>query len=166
MTKRSGEISDLVVGGATIAFACIALLVLIPIGVEDPGSIDVLALGPSFWPSVVCVLLLMMGVIICVQAYRRSRGAYGDVDEPGAGFVFSRWLGAIALLAGLYLGLHVLGMLLTCSIALVLFMLLGGERRGVVIVAISLLLPVGLYLFFRYVANVVIPLGVLEPWLA
>ncbi len=166
MTVHAEEITDFVVGGVTIAFACLALFVLIPLGVEDPGAIDVLALGPAFWPSIISVLLLAMGVIICVQAFRRARAGHGPEHEAGPGFAPGRWLTSLALLAGLYAGLHALGMLLTSVIALVLFMLLGGERRPLVLVAVSLLLPAALYVFFRYVANVVIPLGVLEPWLA
>lgn len=159
------DLTDFIVGVATIAFACIALFGLIPYGIDDPGSIDVLALGPSFWPTIICGLLLLMGIIISVQAFRRSRARQADDENTGAEFAGARWLGSLLLLAGLYAGLHFLGMVLTCIIALALFMLLGGERRPSIIVAISLVLPLALFAFFRYVANVVIPLGVLEPWL-
>ncbi len=162
---RNEDVTDLVVGALTIVFACVSLFLLIPLGVEDPGSIDVIALGPSFWPSIVSGMLLLMGTIISVQAYRRSRATHGDEEEAGPGFATARWLGSLVLLAALYAGLHSLGMVLTSIAALVLFMLLGGERRPLVIIAISLVLPLALYGFFRYAANVVIPLGVLEPWL-
>lgn len=162
---RNEDVTDLVVGGVTIVFACVALFVLIPFGVDNPGSIDVLALGPSFWPSIISGLLLLMGVIISVQAYRRSRTTQGESEKATSGFATMRWLGSLVLLAGLYVGLHTLGMVLSSIAVLVLFMLLGGERRLPVIITISFVLPIALYVFFRYVANVVIPLGVLEPWL-
>jgi hypothetical protein len=45
-------------------------------------------------------------------------------------------------------------------------MLLGGERRPVLIVAITVILPVALFLFFRYVANVSIPMGIFGDWIS
>ncbi|MFT5172144.1 MAG: putative tricarboxylic transport membrane protein [Gammaproteobacteria bacterium] len=168
MTTRSmheDDVTDFIVAGATVAFAALMLFVLIPFGIDDPGIVDVLALGPSFWPTIICSLLLLMGVTIAVQTYRRVRLRRGPHDSSSEGFVASRWFSSLALLAGLYVGLHHLGMVLTCTISLFLFMLLGGERRPMFLVGISLALPLALFAFFRYVANVFIPLGVLEPWL-
>ena len=163
-TTRRVQVTDLVVGVVTTAFGCFSLFALIPLGVEDPGSINVRALGPAFWPSIVSGLLIAMGVIITVQAARRLQADNTD-EEAGGGFATMRWLAALVLLAGLYVGLHILGMVLASMIALAAFMLLGGERRALLIAIISLALPLVLFVFFRYVANVVIPLGVLEPWL-
>ena len=178
---RLEDITDLAVSGVVIAFACLVLFVLIPAGIDDPGSIDVMALGPAFWPSVVCAFLGAMGLIVGVQALRRMRAArsgtvsgQGDSGGPdaaeaaeieAAGFSPTRWLGALALLAAYYAGLDRLGMVLTSMLALGLFMILGGERRPVVMVLLSVILPLALYVFFRFVANVFIPLGVFEGWL-
>ena len=172
---RPREITNLVVAGVIVVFACIMLFVLIPAGIEHPGSIDVLALGPAFWPSVICVFLGLMGLVVGVQALRRARAARGGIvagpDNPGdpgaaeaeaAGFAPARWLAALALLAAYYHGLDSLGMVLTSMLALGLFMILGGERRPAVVLVLSLGVPLALFLFFRYVANVFIPLGVFE----
>ena len=172
---RPEDITDLVVSGVIITFACIALLVLIPTGIEDPGSIDVLALGPPFWPSVISAFLGLMGLIVGVQALRRVRAARGAavsgqddqrdpsaVEAEAAGFSPVRWLAALVLLAAYYYGLDRLGMVLTSMLALGLFMILGGERRPAVVLVLSLGVPLALFLFFRYVANVFIPLGVFE----
>ena len=135
---HSADITDLVVSGVIIAFAGVALFVLIPAGIDDPGSIDVLALGPAFRPSVISAFLGLMGLVVGVQALRRVRAARGgfvsgrdDRDDPDAeasGFAPMRWLGALALLAAYYAGLDRLGMVLTSMLALGLFMILGGER--------------------------------------
>ena len=175
---RPEDITDLAVSGAVIAFACLVLFVLIPAGIDDPGSIDVMALGPAFWPSVICAFLGAMGLILGVQALRRMGAARsgtvsgrddgGDPDAAeaeAAGFSPMRWLGALALLAAYYTGLDRLGMVLTSMLALGLFMILGGERRPVVVVLLSVILPLALFVFFRFVANVFIPLGVFEGWL-
>ena len=176
--RRPEDITDLVVSGGVIAFACLMLLVLIPAGIDDPGSIDVLALGPAFWPSVISAFLGLMGVIVGVQALRRIRAGrggsvsgQGDRDDADAaedeasGFAPGRWLGALVLLALYYYGLDRLGMVLTSMLALGLFMVLGAERRPAVVLALSVGVPLALFLFFRFVANVFIPLGVFERWL-
>lgn len=175
---RAVDITDLVVSGVIVTFSCLALFVLIPIGIEAPGSIDVLALGPSFWPSVICVFLGAMGLIVGVQALRRARSARSGVtpvedeqevldaaEAAEAGFAPGRWLAALALLAAYYLGLDSLGMVLASMLALGLFMVLGGERRPAVVLVLAVGVPLALFVFFRFVANVFIPLGVFEGWL-
>lgn len=172
---RPEDVADLVVAGVIIAFACLALFVLIPAGIEHPGSIDVLALGPAFWPSVICGFLGLMGLIVGVQALRRVRATRGAavsdqddqrdasaVEAEAAGFAPVRWVAALVLLAAYYYGLDSLGMVLTSMLALGWFMILGGERRPAMVLVLSLGVPLALFLFFRYVANVFIPLGVFE----
>ena len=178
---RPEDITDLAVSGVVIAFACLVLFVLIPSGIDDPGSIDVLALGPAFWPSVISVFLGVMGLVVGVQVLRRSRAVQGASglardgeggpddrgvsDAEASGFSPMRWLGALALLAAYYAGLDRLGMVLTSMLVLGLFMILGGERRPAVVILLSVSLPLALFVFFRFVANVFIPLGVFEGWL-
>ena len=65
---HSADITDLFVSGVIIAFAGVALFVLIPAGIDDPGSIDVLALGPAFRLSVISAFLGVMGLVVGVQA--------------------------------------------------------------------------------------------------
>ena len=173
---RVADFSDLATGAVTIVFALLTLFVLIPVGVEDPGSINVLALGPSFWPSIIAVFMLMMGVILGIQGIRRHlanlvrAGGNGDDQRTLATavseYAFGRWLGSLVLLAVFYFLLDPLGMILASVFAMVALMLLGSERRPMILGFIAVGLPFALFLFFRYVANVSIPLGLLEPWLA
>ena len=163
---RAAERSDLILGGVTIAFACLALFVVIPTGVENPGQINVMALGPSFWPSVIAIFICSMGILVALQSYRSHRNRKSSEADGPANFAPARWIGALGLLAGYYLLLDILGMVVTSALALLTFMLLGGERRPVLIVAITVILPVALFLFFRYVANVSIPMGIFGDWIS
>ncbi len=173
---RAADFSDLTVGGATIAFACLALFVLVPLGVEDPGAIDILALGPAFWPSIVSTFMLLMGAVVGAQALRRLRAGRAAAETDGedrrslatalSEYALGRWLGALVLLAAFYALLEPLGMILASMLAMVALMVLGGERRPALLAILPIGLPFALFLFFRYAANVVIPLGVLDPWLA
>lgn len=164
---RADERNDLILSGVTVAFALLVMFVVIPLGVEDPGKINVLALGPSFWPFIIALFICLMGLIVGVQAFRRYRaGGNPRMAAGGQRFALARWAGALVLLAGYYVLLGLLGMVVTSILALLLFMLLGGERRPALIAAISLILPITLYLFFRYVANVAIPMGIFGDWIA
>lgn len=173
---RVADFSDLTIGGATVAFACLALFVLVPLGIEDPGEIDILALGPAFWPSVISIFILLMGAVVGAQGLRRLRAGRAAAESDGedqrslatalSEYALGRWLGALSLLATFYVLLEPLGMILASMLAMVTLMVLGGERRAALLVVLPMGLPFALFLFFRYVANVVIPLGALEPWLA
>ena len=163
---RASERSDLILGIVTMAFAGLALFVMIPLGVDNPGQINVMALGPSFWPMIISIFISLMGLLVAGQAYRRHRVLEtqdGKAVEP-SNFDIGRWIGALVLLAGYYLLFDILGMPVTSALALLTFMLLGGERRPLLIVGIALILPIVLYLFFRYVANVAIPTGIFGDW--
>ena len=107
-----------------------------------------------------------MGILVALQSYRSHRNRKSSEADGPANFAPARWIGALVLLAGYYLLLDILGMVVTSALALLTFMLLGGERRPVLIVAITVILPVALFLFFRYVANVSIPMGIFGDWIS
>ena len=98
---RAADRGDLIVGGVTAGFACVVMFVMIPLGIEDPGRIDVLALGPAFWPFVIALFLFAMGALIGAQAWRRSRLdrpadiAAGDGAAAVSDFALGRWIGAV-----------------------------------------------------------------------
>ena len=141
-----------------------------------PAAIDILALGPAFWPSIVSTFMLLMGAVVGAQALRRLRAGRAAAETDGedrrslatalSEYALGRWLGALVLLAAFYALLEPLGMILASMLAMVALMVLGGERRPALLAILPIGLPFALFLFFRYAANVVIPLGVLDPWLA
>ena len=164
------EVTNLIVGSVSVLFGALVMLVIIPQGIDNPGNISVRALGPAFWPSIIASLIMLLGVLVCVQAYLRTRALDAQVEPVEVGsevsvFAWVHWLTALFLLAALYAGLHLIGMVLSCILALIFFPVLGGERRILIVATMAFVLPLGLYAFFRYAANVFIPVGVLEPLL-
>ena len=73
--------------------------------------------------------------------------------------------GFLALLAIYSLSLEFLGFVLSGVLALAASLVLAGERRALIIIAISLLLPISLFLFFYKVAYVPVPNGILAPFI-
>lgn len=175
---------DTVVGGTVVAFALLELFFLVPYGVDDPGTVDVMALGPNFWPTVIGVFLLFMGSLVIGQDVlrRRTRAfvpeppdspdspatvATVDGEENGPALLapVPRTIAAVALLFVYYAVLDPLGMVAASMLAMAAFTLLAGERRLTIVIPLALAVPVVLFLFFREIAQVSIPLGLFEDWI-
>ena len=59
-----------------------------------------------------------------------------------------------------YLLIDWLGMVLASVIAVIVFVLMCGERRYKIMLPVAMILPVGLYYFFLKVASIPMPLGI------
>jgi uncharacterized membrane protein (UPF0136 family) len=152
--------------GLGMALAAAAFVLwAVPLGVVTPRSVKALPLSPAFLPLVLAVLVGLLGLVVAVQAMA-GPGAPQEADGPvvlrgdwplraaavfgvlGAYVWFSEWLGMLPLAIG----------------ATAILLAAGGERsvwRGL---AVSLLLPLGVFLFFTQVAQVPLPPGFLEGW--
>ncbi|MGI9301782.1 MAG: tripartite tricarboxylate transporter TctB family protein [Gammaproteobacteria bacterium] len=162
---------DIYLGAFIIVVSLAMLFVVIPAGVDSPAEVPILALAPSFWPNVVVIFLGVVGFIILVQGFTSRRAVKTpDADSATANRLpFSpataRVAVAVALLFAYYWLLKLSGFVAASVAAIVAFTLLSGERRYWIFVPVAVLLPVTLYYFFSKVANIYLPLGVLEGWL-
>lgn len=166
---------NLLSGLALLIFGLLTFFVLIPYGIQEPSSVDLQALAPSFWPNIVALAICAIGLALTgtsIFAARRNRSLSPDTTstEAAANGHFSLWLAmrpfvALAICFALYLSLEPLGFVLGCAIALIALMLLAGEYRPQFILPIAVIVPFGLHIFFTKAASVPIPMGVLETWL-
>ena len=161
--------NDLITGCIVVAFALAVLLVLVPYGVDRPGQVDVSALSPNFWPTVLGVFLLAMGTLVAGQTLWRHKTRKAPAPEnrapaqdwPGLDPV-PKTMAAVALLFVYYAVLEPLGLVAASMLAMVAFTVLAGERRIAIVAPLAILVPVALYLFFQEVAQVAIPVGIFE----
>lgn len=156
---------DVAIGSGVFALAVFALLVLVPSGIVQPGGVEIAALSPSFWPRVVLVGMALCGLVICCQGlfFRDSSSAQPVQEQPLAPNVaLIKLLLAIGLLFGYFFAIRELGIVLASVIVLLAMMFLGGETRWKLLLSVALILPIGLYYFFTYVANVPLPLGLFQ----
>lgn len=164
MTKFSK--SDIAIGTGVVALALVGILVLIPMGIIMPGGIDIAALSPSFWPKIVLIGLAIAGVIILFQGFFPS--ANDADDEEFSEFtlpwpiVLLKLIISITVLFSYYFAIEYFGIVVSSIATLVALMLLGGEKRMTILLPVAIALPVLLYFFFTYVANVPLPLGMFE----
>ena len=167
----ASQIQDLIVGVVVCTFALVVLFVLIPHGVDQPGNVDVYALGPRFWPTIIGVFILLMGLATVVQVLRRATGSAVDAamsEAAASGFVAWRCATAIGLLFAYYVAMSIeeqgLGMVVASILAMAAFCALASSRHLAVALPLPVILPVLLFLFFSQVAGVSIPLGRFESW--
>lgn len=148
------------IGLAVTLLGLLTLFVLIPFGVVSPGRVDSLALAPKFWPIIIASVFTLMGVTLAIRP--------GDVDEESRAdtdqFVarIPRLAILLATLFGFYLLVPYFGMVLPGILLIFGLSWFAGEDRWGVIIPISLIVPVVLTSFFTLVANIPIPLGILE----
>ncbi len=164
---------DQYVGVSTALFGLLVVFVLVPLGVDlDEVDADTHALvRPDFWPNVVGYLMVLVGVLFTFVSRAKpgsaetqpmleveadeSAGQKREIDPR-------RILWAIGVLAlfgftndftGLFLPSVV--MFIVCAIAY------GGGRVAYIAIG-AIFVPVLLQQFFERVANIPIPMGILE----
>jgi len=160
---------DLITGVLFLALGIFAVLVAIPMGVQVPSSVSVRALSPDFWPLVICGGVILSALFLIVEAWVMPRQA-DDAEDIANNREFQypalpatiRTLTLIAAWFAFYLSLTTLGVVVASIILIIAMMLLFDERRIWLIGVLGVATPVLLYLFFRYVASVAIPLGLFE----
>ncbi len=172
---------DILIGGGALALALLGWFVVIPIGVDVPGSVKIMALSPDFWPRIIMGMLAACGVIVLVQGLAaRGRGTPAADHPPPetsddtapvesdatvhfstAGQVL-RIVTAFACLFAFYLLSPVLGVVAGCMILALAATRVLGVRSWAKSAGLAVILPVLLYFFFTQVAHIPIPLGVFE----
>ena len=155
---------NLISGFMMLVFGACVTWVLIPTGVVEPKSVKYAALSPSYYPRIVAIALMLLGGGIMLRALLQPAAAVNDNDRHQD--ALKRTLGFLAIMIVLALTLNWLGFVVASTLALCLALVLGGERRLLIIAPLAILFPLALYFFFLKVARIPIPLGILEPWLA
>ncbi len=162
---------DVLAGLTFLIFGIITLAVLIPVGIQQPPSVQYRALSPSYWPNIVAGAITALGLALLIVSVlaARSKEQADDVTDPlestGSAWLAARPFVALAICFALYFGLEPLGFVLTTTIALVALMALAGEYRPHIVIPVALIVPFALHLFFTKAASVPIPMGILEPLL-
>ena len=151
---------DVIVGFAVVLLAGVILLVLIPHGIPTPGRTAEGQVLPDFWPRLIAGGLVAVGALIALLAVfaPTPKEAGEDHDEPHPPmFAALKVVTAMALLFVYLWLLEAVGMVVASMIAIPVFAALYGDQRVWIYVPLGIVLPVLLYVFFRYVASIPIP---------
>lgn len=177
MTTKARQ--ELYTGIGVVVIAVLAYLVAIPAGIVVPDDIEIRALSPDFWPLIVVAVLGLAGISLIFQGLagmgllQRKQATSGagqagaaSKDEGNDALPLAKAAPRVAIfilcLFLIYFAISLIGMVATTIPALLFLAWFAGERRWKIIVPLAILLPVVLYIFFVYVANVPIPNGIFE----
>lgn len=167
---------DRVLGLVLVLFALALTFILIPNGVVVPRSVRGTTMSPALWPYIVSGLLLVLGLAIALWTFTAAAVAKRDADRPEAwldappDFIvsspatarYTRVAFAILFLFVYYGMVRFAGIPVASAIAIPVLSLLYGERRYLLVIVLAITVPGTLYLFFDRVANIPIPLGILD----
>lgn len=151
---------------AGLIFFLIGLLlfvVLIPAGIVEPKKIKFAVLSPSFYPRIVAIAMLLIGAAVLAGALRNSATEDGVLSANAV--ATTKVCAAFAIMFATAYALPYAGFVLSACLALVLLMVLAGERNPLIVGLVAVILPLFLYVFFTKVASVPIPGGILDPYL-
>ncbi len=169
---------DILIGGATITIAGVGFFVVIPIGIDVPSSVKILALSPDFWPRIIMVMMAVCGLVVLAQGILASRNDDGALhpetnddtvpvvtnsvvhfDSRGQ---FVRVTAALAGLFAFYFVVPYVGLVVGAMIIIVLSTRHLGVKSWLRSGLLAVIMPVALYFFFTEVAQIPIPLGLFE----
>ena len=165
---------DFVLGLAVCAMALIILFGILPWAVKAPKVIPNLALSPTFWPRIILVSVAGLSALLAIRAYvdhlRTRQAGGGDASDQGDPLAHTppfdlsdlRVIVAGLLMVAFCALLKPLGVVLPAMALLVAMILLHDRRQWPKAIILTVAIVAGLYLFFRFVARVPVPLGPLN----
>ncbi|MEQ8896000.1 MAG: tripartite tricarboxylate transporter TctB family protein [Roseovarius sp.] len=165
---------DFVLGLAVCALALIILFGILPWAVKAPKVIPNLALSPTFWPRIILVSLAGLSALLAIRAYvdhlragqagGEAGGTGGDPLEDTPPFDLSdlRVIVAALLMVGFCALLKPYGVVLPAMALLAAMILLHDRKHWPGAIVLTIATVAALYLFFRFVARVPVPLGPLN----
>ena len=157
-------------GAVVLLLGLLGVFWIVPEYVMTPGGTGRGAVGPDIWPRSLMIFITILGVLLLITELKSMRQAdastttsVGLAKGRGAvGFIVGRSVLAFGALVAYALLLEPLGMPIASALAFVVFALLAGERRPAVIGVMAILIPVALHLFFSKIAQVQMPMGLLQ----
>jgi len=163
---------DFLLGLAVCALALTILFGILPWAVKAPKVIPNLALSPTFWPRIILVSVAGLSALLAIRAYmdnrremqateRRDRNDPLD-DTPPFDLSDLRVIVAGLLMVAFCALLKPLGVVLPAMALLIALILLHDRKHWPKAVILAVAVVAGLYLFFRFVARVPVPLGPLN----
>ncbi len=158
--------SDLILGGFLVLGSIFLITVLIPIGVQDPGKVEQAALAPDFWIKFIVWAVLLIGLFILWDGYKKVKGEDGEAPVVDDRLPFPRnvimVLSVIVFLFIFQQSIEYLGIVAPSIVAVLVLSTIAGYRNWKAILPVAALLPAGLYYFFFKVAHIPMPLGIFE----
>ena len=156
--------TERITGIVIFLLGMLTFFVIIPFGIVSPSNVSSLALAPDFWPKIVAALFALMGLLMVMKPIDKSIDE--EIEEKATPISWATRIPRLAIvlaaLFSFYGLLPTLGMVVPAIFLIFGLMLFAGERKWLRITVLSLSVPISLYCFFVFVAQIPIPLGIFE----
>ena len=136
---------------------------VIPNYVDLPQEYSHASLSPAFFPILAVWFIMGLAVLYLIHAFLPARGGsryQGDNDWISTGEERKAYVSSLIIIVYL-LVLAVLGFLISTVMVLAVLFILQGVRKPLKVALISILVTIGVYLFFLYVMKVHFPEGII-----
>ena len=168
MTKKIQ--AELIWSGLLLILAFVGLVWLVPDYIKMPSKLDNPFLSPRLWPTIIFYLIAVLGLGMMGKTFilaRKTEPTETDSVKNNSDNkkMTRQTLSVLACLACMIMCIaliDLLGMPLSVSFCLSALFWLSGKKAPLIGILWLIALPFLLYLFFFYVADVSIPLGILE----
>lgn len=136
-----------------LIFSLLLYLVIIPDQVSDTRTFGV---SPRVMPDVIALVLVFLSVCLFFSGRATAKKANQKVYtfEPAA---MKLVLLAVAVLIVYQLVVYTVGFIITAALFVAVLMFATGQRSKVTIGAISVILPVSIYMFFNKILQMYLP---------
>lgn len=142
---------DRIIGLLLAAFSAAMLLWIIPYGVEQMGGNVGPGLDPTFVPKLIAGLLCFLAVLLALRRPPEKEDRV-RLFPPRSAVTIGFFVVYMVLTP-------LVGYLFASLVVLPAYLVFFGARSWKVVVPLSVLLPIGLYLFFAKVMLVMLPSG-------
>lgn len=146
-------------------FFTIFLVFGLNFGIAEPfdGSHE-FGMGPSTWPFVVVVILVLVSCALTWASYVHHKRVSAHTenlqeDDGDAEYNSRRLLLTLGCMFSYYFSVPWLGIAAASSLFCFIFIVSSGEKLWYIALPIPIITSVGLYYFFYYVAKIPLPTG-------
>lgn len=167
---------DLILSIFVIIFSLILIIFIIPNEIKVPTELKGTYLAPSFLPKGYSIFLLIIGIVLLAATlYGRRLILKEEKEEKEKAMIFGiaylsdkerrdsffiaikLWVVFIIFM----ILMHFIGMLVASIFFMFFIIMYFGNGSKMVAVCVSILVPVALYSFFRFLGDVPVPNGLL-----
>ena len=142
-----------------LTLGVVLYFILIPFGIDEPKKIKYQALSPSYYPNIVAIILIFLGIIISIKAKFFDNIVFLE-NNLRTDFLKRYFTIFIVLLIFANL-LNPLGFIISSTLVLFYTFYFAEEKNYFLITILSLTFPLLLYFIFLKIARIPIPTGLL-----
>ena len=143
-----------------LTLGVVLYFILIPFGIDEPKKIKYQALSPSYYPNIVAIILIFLGIIISIKAKFFDNIIFLE-NNLRTDFLKRYFTIFIVLLIFANL-LNPLGFIISSTLVLFYTFYFAEEKNYFLITILSLTFPLLLYFIFLKIARIPIPTGLLS----